>query len=98
MDVDKVFAAEMVEYGKGMVDFVVAAGLGQMAAEKLAQAEDKAAVMLLLSSFNKLATMLIVAKGWSQERLGDCEHAMLARAAADSPPKIVVADATGRVH
>lgn len=95
----EVFAAEAAEYGQDMVDFVVRTGLAQMAAEKVAEGGgNKAALVILLTSFNKLANELAKTKGWTQERLADCEHAILLAATKEMPPAIVVADANGRVH
>ena len=90
MDKGKMFTAEVAEYGKDMVNFVMATGLANAALEKIAPAVPPATLQLLGDSLVTIAAMLAEAKGWERGRLGDCEHAILLAAGSALPPKIVL--------
>lgn len=95
-----VYDGAIAEYGQDMVDFVMAVVLGQMAAGELKM--KKASLpptAILLTSFNKIATILTEAKGWTEEKLAACEHAMLVAAATseEAKPEIVLPPGVTRI-
>ena len=91
MDTRKeVFAAEVVEYGEEMVNFVMAVGLANTALGKIAPTAPPATLQILGESLVTVAAMLAEAKGWEEGRLGDCEHAILLAAGSALSPKIVL--------
>jgi len=89
------FHSVVTTYGRDMFDFVMAVGLAGQATEGLVEQGRKRSskgimmgTAMLAEQFNIVGTLLIHKMEWTEERIAECNQAILIAFASGEEPKI----------
>ena len=102
LDIGEIFRPIAREYGRDMFALVMNAGMARQAAEVLGQAASASrsaevlhAIRVLAEAFNQLSNDYVKKMGWSEERLSECDQAIMRAFAGGlsivEKPKIILA-------